>query len=602
MSKKTVTLIVAVVALTLGFAMVSYANVPPPPVNQTAGIDDGIFNNLVADDCRFCHDLGNGPVDGVCSVSGTACSVDQNDPQSTCPNGETCLPILAKNRHHLLVDGLIVEGSLLNNTDTMPPPNWTIDADNNGIDDTNYACENCHPDDPNTPIIEFPITRNCLVCHVQQPGVGSVHHIAESSPAQDQICTVCHGDLVDDTGDGHEIPEYDASLITPKTSQGNGPANPNFLVVNRGACDYCHATGNASCVAPDETRYGVCITDADCNPGDPCVHDPEMPGTDDASGAMVYGNSVTHHNTGLGNFGAPPASQNCVWCHPDPDVILVGKCSLTGTACTSEAQCAAGETCNFVEEIRTCENCHGYEALHNIAFDSDDPGGDLVVGGENPWFSHVGNAQDCEGCHRGYGAAAAPGSGPVTPVIDNTDATNMIAGTDTVITLDGKAFTNTSEGTTYTSNAVMTAADGSSVTLTPSAITQSSMTVTIPGSTAVGSYELRAVKAGSESNPVVINVIPGVEIADVRCRGNKKRGYTLTITGAGFGDAPPAGSGDYLNVVLNGVVLDSTITWEDTKITAGVSRCPSTSLVNVNALFGSDTAQARTGKIKKPKK
>jgi hypothetical protein len=32
MSKKTVTLIVAVVALTLGFAMVSYANVPPPPV------------------------------------------------------------------------------------------------------------------------------------------------------------------------------------------------------------------------------------------------------------------------------------------------------------------------------------------------------------------------------------------------------------------------------------------------------------------------------------------------------------------------------------------------------------------------------------------
>jgi hypothetical protein len=179
--------------------------------------------------------------------------------------------------------------------------------------------------------------------------------------------------------------------------------------------------------------------------------------------------------------------------------------------------------------------------------------------------------------------------GPITPIIVDADVRNILAGTDAVITLYGEAFTNTTEGISYTSNVVMTAADGSSVTLTPSAITQSSMTVTIPGSTAVGSYDLRAVKEGSESNPVVINVIPGAVITKVACKGKN-----LTLEGSGFGDAPPAGSEDYLNVELNGMTVTNITSWSDTQIRASV--------VTVNALFGADTEVHSKGKIKKPKK
>jgi hypothetical protein len=102
MSRKIITLIIAVTFLSLGFAMISYANVPPPPVNQNAGIDDGIFNNLIAAECRICHDQGGGPVDGICTVTGGACTVDPDNAQGNCPDpSDECLAILTKNRHHL---------------------------------------------------------------------------------------------------------------------------------------------------------------------------------------------------------------------------------------------------------------------------------------------------------------------------------------------------------------------------------------------------------------------------------------------------------------------------------------------------------------------
>ncbi len=39
----------------LVIAMVSWAAVPPPPVNQLLGIPDSVFNNLREADCRVCH-------------------------------------------------------------------------------------------------------------------------------------------------------------------------------------------------------------------------------------------------------------------------------------------------------------------------------------------------------------------------------------------------------------------------------------------------------------------------------------------------------------------------------------------------------------------
>ena len=110
------------------------------------------------------------------------------------------------------------------------------------------------------------------------------------------------------------------------------------------------------------------------------------------------------------------------------------------------------------------------------------------------------------------------------------------------------------------------------------------MTVTIPGTTGVGTYRLQAVKGTilAASNPVVINVKPEVRIDQVT-----NMGETYTITGTGFGDAPPAGAEEYLNVQINGGVADI-ISWSDTEIVASVSGYGASDVgdtITVNALF-----------------
>ena len=228
--------------------------------------------------------------------------------------------------------------------------------------------------------------------------------------------------------------------------------------------------------------------------------------------------------------------------------------------------------------IRTCEGCHGFESLHNIALDSDDPDTELIVGTENPGYSHVGSGDDCWGCH-GFAGSSAADSGPITPFINSLSPMSITAGTNAAVTLTGEAFTNFF-GTEYTSDVSLTAADGSSVTLTPDIISQGAMTVTIPGSLATGNYNLQAVKGDVASNPVVLSIKPEVEISDVICSEG-----VLTITGSGFGDTPPEGAEEYINVEVDGIPVEI-ISWTDTEIAVAVSNCSGT--VTVNALYGSD--------------
>ena len=528
MKKRFFLYVGVVLSFSLMIAVPLRADVPPPPVNQIIGINDGVLNNLVEADCRFCHDLGNGPVDGICSVSGTACTVDGGD----CPAGETCLPILAKNRHHLLVDDLIRTGTLLLRPE-LTPPLWTDDADNDGSADTSYACENCHPDDPAEDGIQFPVTRNCLVCHVQIDGAGSVHHLTPTAQGTDSPlgdpnvgdCTPCHGTLVDDTGDGHFIPDYDPTPRTPTPS--GGLALPlNSRGNGTGACDYCHDQDTVP-------------------PADPIA---------------IVTPEVAHHNTGLGPpVEDPLTSEKCAWCH---DFNLP-----------------------FEAQIRVCENCHGMDSNHGIQADSD---GDGVItpGIELPGYGHIGDPDDCWGCHGfTFQAASSPGTGPVVPHIDGISRSVLTAGSDTAVTLIGAAFTNMSEGSELTSNVVLMAADGSAITLTPDTISENSMSVMIPGTISVGNHEVRAVKITEESNPVVISVIPAVIITDDSCQKKKR---VLTITGSGFG-TKPTGTNDYINVAINGNTVDeaAVMAWSDTQIKVSVNSCPKNATITVNATFGS---------------
>jgi hypothetical protein len=340
---------------------------------------------------------------------------------------------------------------------------------------------------------------------------------------------------------------------TPKRSVGNGlPLNSEGN--GAGACNYCHSTGTG---------------------------DPEIPGIDLSSGIIVYSNEDTHHEAGFwGGFGAHGFV--CYWCH---DFNLP-----------------------FEEQFRLCENCHGRDSLHNIQVDSD---GDGVInpGIEISGYGHIGNPDDCWGCH-GFGGqaagssafsasseSAAPDTGPIVPHISGISASVLTAGTDTSIIITGSAFTNLSEGIEFTSNVFLTDNDGFFLELIPDTINEGSLAVTIPGTLATGNYTVTAVKLDKFSNPTVISITPHVTITDVNC--NKKKGI-LTITGTNFGEKP-LGTDDYINVEIDGALADI-ISWTDTQIRASIASCPKNAVIKVNALHGSATnGNGSSGGGKPPK-
>jgi hypothetical protein len=451
------------------FASTAWADIPAPPVEQTIGMLDVAAGAFPEAECRVCHDSG------------------------------------VPDRHHGLYGQPIPDPSL------VPFP----DADGDGIDDTIYVCLSCH--DQN-----FTVVRDCVTCHTS-----SAHHTTPAAVAGD--CVSCHGDLVDNMGDGHYIPAYAPSLVTPYRSGGVGPP-PNSRGSGAGACNYCH---------------------------------------DDDGGATppILTNQDLHHNTGL---------SDCSWCHD------------FGAA--------------FEEQIRTCEGCHGPDSLHNIQADSLDPDniGTIVVGAEEAGYGHVGRDagpgdSDCWGCH-GFGTAFAPGSGPIIPTVYTADRSVIDAGADTAVTLTGSSFTNVTGATQYGSDVALTAADGSSVTLTPDLLDQGSVTVTIPGETAPGNYNLQAVKEGAAgndvaSNPAVISIKPQVIITEAT------GGSTVTINGSGFGGYA-AGSGTSVSgtvTIRKGrktKTMDAAIvSWSDTTIEADFGVGTLANEVSVNSVFGSDTAE-----------
>jgi hypothetical protein len=475
-----------ILIFTLGFALAAFANVPPPPVNQIIGIPDTTFGNLVEDDCRFCHEDPdivddanipnrhhlnvNTPVpSGVCAETGDTC-----ERNTDCPGFDPTVSGGASNACSVHTDRPFPAGDTAGN----------------------YDCFSCHNMiwDPDTQSTQLEIFRNCIFCHIQDPLAETVHH--RTTKAKNLECTACHGPINDPridevTGefvDGHIVPIYDPSLVTPCPSQ-TACLNVPYKELREdgaGACDFCHAAG--------------VVTDSQFTDNFPPPID-------------VFTNGTNHHSTGI--VPAPfddKGRAECSLCHNvgDPDAVA---------------------------EIRGCERCHGYQSLHNIQVDSPMmPTGMIEPGNEMPWWGHIGSNNDCQGCHGFAGSASAPNTGPIIPDIGTLSAYNVIAGTDTSITISGNALQNMIMGNLVTADVELTAADGSTTTLTPDAVSDLSMDVTIPGTLATGNYALRAVKGSSQSNAAVISIIPGVTITGVDC--DKKRGV-LTVTGSGFGDKVP---------------------------------------------------------------
>ncbi len=488
--------------LLLSLAFTGWAAVPAPPANQNLGIDDGVFNNLAEDQCRLCHG----------------------------PNAEPDSPVAPEptnvDRHHLRVDTLI-------GTDPTQDPSAAPCLDQDPatcvVGDV-FECLSCHElvFNPVTGAFEFAEFRDCLQCHEQVAGQASVHHLTPDAEARD--CVSCHGGIITNFDDGHFIPTYAPSLVTPWPSNkpNGGDPNPVLPTVEQGNCNYCHNTA-------DNTSTPV---------------------TDPDSGVLVYRNAETHHSTGFILDGA-----KCVWCHN----VLPGL--------------------NDAASIRRCEDCHGIDTLHNIQFDNVGDGVD--PGAEAPWFGHIGNNSDCEGCH-GFtaGAASAPGGGPLIPQVDSLSKASFIEGQSTDIVMTGQNFLNTITNPMDGSKidlectVVVTDASGYARTLKPTSITYGTMNVTIPADLPEGNYKLAAVKYGKYSNPMPCTVMTQPEIysADLAADG------TITINGNGFSAMPPVIDG--LGVAVEGKAAN-TLSWGDDRIVAKLPGANCDQTVTVSSSFGS---------------
>jgi hypothetical protein len=497
-----------------------FAAVPAPPVIQQQGIPDGVFNNLSEPVCRSCH--------------------NQNPPAGI-PVNPTYLP----NRHHLKV-GLTIPA-----TTVRPNP----DPNGDGVIETTYQCLSCHSMVYDPATYTYGLVQNfrdCMNCHRQTAGA-TPHHLTAWAAARN--CKACHGGVINNFDDGHTIPTYQPSLVTPWPSgkpNGDNTVPANSAGTFAGNCNFCHNTHDGQPGKPLIDGGSVSI-------------EPSWLQKPDGGGPVivsVYQNAETHHSTGL----AIVDSTRCAWCH--------------------DMAAPAGYA------VRRCEECHGIATLHNITKDTNGDG--VKPGAELPGYSHTGAQSDCWGCHGNNGVImAAPGGGPGIPALYSVSASTIAAGSTTPITLTGINFTNYIEnpmtGTfdiLVGSNVKLTDSAGIVSILTPTSITETSMTVSLPVTIAPGSYQITATKGPSDGNPLNIAVTPVTAITNATC---VKATKTLTINGARFGQylvATDSGT----SVTMNGV--KGTVTsWTDTQIKARFPSCPTkAATATVDTIFDAVSA------------
>jgi hypothetical protein len=210
------------------------------------------------------------------------------------------------NRHHVLYGKPIAQGS------HVPYP----DADGNGSPDATYSCISCHGQ-------AFTLQRNCMVCHTG----ASPHHA--SAAAKARHCKSCHGSLVDDFDDGHYIPTYAPSLVTPTPVGGDGlPLNSRGK--GAGACDYCHDRDNLvppvirnpqdlhhyqgfDCMWCHNVHGGEAMRKCESCHGPNSLHNIQVDSPKAPTGAIVVGGE----DAGYGHVGkdAGPGESDCWGCH-----------------------------------------------------------------------------------------------------------------------------------------------------------------------------------------------------------------------------------------------------------------------------------------------
>lgn len=430
-----------------------WPDVPAPPVNQTLGMPDVMGDALTEAECRVCH--------------------------------SAAIP----DRHHLLHGQAIPLGS------QVPYP----DGDGDGISDSIYGCLNCHDS-------TFAPVRDCTVCHTSQ-----AHHKTPAAIAHD--CVSCHGDLVDNPADGHYVPSYPMSDVTPDTSDGDGlPLNQRGN--GAGACDYCH----------DDDGFAP---------------------------ATIRTNSDLHHATTYAMDGA----LDCLVCHEILDPLSIRTC----------------EKCHGPDSLHNIQaDSPNGDNLGIVVIGGEDAGYGHVGRDVGPGDS------DCWGCH-GFSISTTSGTGPTVPVVHSASISSMRTGTGASMKLAGASFVNMASGQLYESRIVLTSAEGLEQTVTPELILdEGTLVVTIPASIQPGNYRIRAIKGEFLSNPTSLTVLPKVTVTGVNVNGLvtiKGRGFGGYAIGSGtsvMGKVQNSRSGRWRTIEA------AIVTWTDSEIVARFRETPQT--------------------------
>jgi len=425
-----------------------------------------------------------------------------------------------------------------------------MDSNSDGVEDTVYTCLNCHElVEGASGALELAQTfRDCLYCHIVEGGERTVHH--DTPLAKEALCGKCHGSLIRSLDTGMPRPTYDPSLITPwRSGKPNGDDSMTSTAgTHPGNCNFCHNTENGLTTGTPDVPSGFGLI-------------------------TVFTNKQNHHGTGVPTITGSPKGSPCTWCHNIDEPLAQG--------------------------IRGCQRCHDIESLHNIEFDAAGDG--IIPGAETPYQGHIGNTDNCWGCHgnnRQVGSMSLSISATATattPQLESINLDTWEAGTEFDLTLTGTGFINQGglgNSVTYRPSVRLTDADGSVTVLTPITEAVDSVQVQIPGSLSAGNYLVQIQKNDTVlSNPIGVTITPAIFIPQgaAICLSKYK---VVLMRGTGFSMFQP---GLDVTSITTGDGIEATriFVWRDTMVAARFnSGCPETAIIN--NVFGSKTVAPDT--------
>lgn len=273
-----------------------------------------------------------------------------------------------------------------------------------------YDCLTCHTlIDDGSGGYTFDDFRSCEKCHTSSP-----HHSTPAAAARH--CSNCHGSFVNDFDDGHYIPTYQKSSVTPGV-YGTLVTDPQ--------------TGQ-------QKVTGGCGT---CHQADPSAIDPatNMP-------KPIVSSRQTHHATGL----------SCNLCHNVHGAIL------------DIRQC---ETCHGIASLHNIQKDSPAAASIGIVVPGEEsPGWGHVGSNQDCNGCHL----------PGYiGSSVTVPAAATIPSIASLSSETVSSVKGALITVTGSGFVNSSNGISY-NPAVAIGSGSSVIVLQPLSFSEASIQVMVP--------------------------------------------------------------------------------------------------------------------------